>query len=409
MPHICRLPIRNGIVWFTAAFCLVAWAVAMQAAATPIHSRDEPLWFMRSGSTPADLSSPEKRFWAIDVPGLNRWVWWSALTATGLREPPRGEGPCWRTIGSRLYWRGSEDPDSDARALARTERMYGAVAPEAAIYAMRTTNVIAFLGGLAMLYAVALRATGSHAVSTAAVAPIVVSPLFALNLAFLCWSGDSFLFAGLALVLLVWTRRPQPTLRNAALVGAACGLALGAKLVAMPALAAYCAWALWRGRGRSRILAPAAACAAALAVFAILNPVVIMHPSRSPIQIGGNAFGVLAAMCARRAQQSATLVASGMPLTWATMLAQFTPYWPLVPINIVASARAMRDPSRAPIALWGVALWGSTLAAYVIMGVSHRRYLGPAEYSLFFSTAVLVLGQSRSESGRARGDGWRAR
>ena len=375
-----RLAVIAGL---TALACALTGALAVQSIGTPVWRFDEPLWFARSTVTPADVSTRERQFWAIDVPGLNRWVYWTVLTLSNLKRVQPDEAHCWRVLKDKMYWQDGVKPYFDAGILPQWERAHGAYAPPRVIEAMRFTNIAAFVLGLALLYAVAWRLSRSHAVSLVAVLPLVLSPLFALKLAFVTSSGDILLFTTLALVLWLWTWKPAPTFANVLIVGAACGLAVSAKHPGVLALGAYSVWLVWQSRGWRRILNPAIACGTAFLVFAALNPVVFLHPEASCLR-------VLATMSVRRAKMAEALTVSH-PMTIVTALSVLTPYWALVPLNIFAAIRAIRNVELAPLVLWSVVLWVGTILAYWLMGAAMEFYLGPVEYGLFFPTAVLCL------------------
>lgn len=384
----------RGAGW-ACAIAAVAVLHIWQAVVTPTFAFDEPLWFMRSQVFPADLSKHGYRYWAIDIPAVNRWVWYPILKATGLDVVPEGEKEVWQLDDDGricfFTWR-LPDAIKLPGTLEEWKAEHGYYAPRKAVIAMRMANLAAYAAMVFCLWIVAKIALESGVLAVLAIAPVLITPLFAGRMAFESSSGDIYCMAAMAGGLALWTRghckghaAEWPT---AVGMGVLCGIATASKHVGIFALAAYWVYLLIYAEGWRKAVFPAISSAVAFVVFAVIDPVVIVDPA-GPVR-------VCIQMVERRFQLVRAIVAGRGPLTWTEYCEKALFWWPLLPVMIYAGWHCRKEAWFAPVAIWGAvcvagALWGLALTRLLT-----PHYLAPVELGIYFPAALMVIARTRA-------------
>jgi len=368
-----------------------------QAAETPTFPIDEPLWFRKAQATSAHTTDPDDRFYAIDVPGLNRWIYWPMFRITGFYKVPPGEKECWSLRKGRIYFEGTvTNPLWPQNVTPEQFKQWvhrrGAYAPRSSIMALRLVNIAVYGVMLVALWWTAKAVLRSHWLALIPTASVAITPAFTTNMAFVTWSGDIFVLAMLAVTLAVWTYfhlRGNPTSRTAVIVTALmCGLTTSSKLNGVVVLFGYMAYLAIVSRGWSRLVKPAVAGAIAFAVFLAVNPVVFLFPDSYP-------WEVLMRMVTRRSEVVSAWVRREGPLPWTELVSHALFWWPLLPAAIWLFWRQRRASWFLPLALWCAFIVVGTLAGIIGVQRADDEYTAPILLSLFFplATAMLALGR----------------
>jgi hypothetical protein len=388
-----------------AVLAAVLMILALCAVFTHTYAVDEAGWFMRSQESPLSFSDPRAYAWAVDVPALNRWVYWAVLDATGLDRVPDGERRIWNLRSDaagrpELYafdirWPGQPGA-AEARKpsfLSRREREWGAVAPRRAIVVMRLVNVLTFGAVLLCLWLVGALITrpARHwkwlaAIMPGAVLCSVAYVLPATAVAWRIWSGDVFLTAfltgGLALWLWLHKRGTAATGRGALALGVVAGLAVSAKLTGLLMLWPMMLYLGLTARGVRRLTLPAICAGAAFAVFLAVNPALYLT-GRAP-------WTVCADMLARRGQVVDAWLRNRPVLSFFGAVAAVTGTEGRVLLPILAYVlwRKRRAWYVLPILSWALFLVVGTIGGAVSMGMFHAHYAAP--YDLGFGVLVVT-------------------
>ena len=364
-----------------------------QAAVTPTWAIDEPLWFRKAQATSAHTADPDDRFYAIDVPGLNRWIYWPMFRITGLYKVPPGEPECWSLRDGRIYFEESfTNPrwpvNVSQEAFQTWIHRRGRYAPRSSIMALRLVNIAVYGVMLAALWYAARAALKSPWLAVLAVCPVALVPAFNVNVAFVVWSGDIFALAMLAVALAVWMRyhlKGQTASRSAILViSILCGLATASKLNGVLVLFAYLTYLAICSNGLSRLTNPLVAGLIAFATFLAVDPVVFLYPDKAPWQ-------VLSLMVTRRMQVAADWTRREGPLGWSQILSLAIFWWPLVPVAVWAFWRQRRARWFLPLALWCAFNLVGTLAGVLEVNRADDEYMAQAYMALFFPVAVAII------------------
>jgi hypothetical protein len=391
---------RLGLVLALASLAALLGAVVLQARGTPTTPFDEPLWFARSLVLPSDASDPDYRAWAVDVPAVNRWVYYAVLHATGLDEIPPGEPRCWSMRGGELRWYGKPLPKwvreyySDVYYLEWWDRNFGPYCPRRAVMAMRYTNIAFFALFAALLWCAAAQVLSSRLWATAAVLPILLAPtcLRPIGISFVTWSGDVFMAAAMSAALAVWLRyhlKGRGASASAIVaVGILCGLAVASKHTGVLLVAAYAVYLALTAKGLGRLLRPLAALLVAASVAALLNPIVFLYPGASPWQ-------VIEMAADRRASVLARQLATLKPCPWGSLMAGAFYWWPLVPAALAAVWACRRERWFAPVALWCGFLAGGAGAGLLRIRVMQERYALPLLTGFAFLSCVCAITAAR--------------
>jgi hypothetical protein len=368
----------------------------MQAYHVPTRPVDEALWFQRSILSPLHVEG-EGRMWGIDIPAVNRWLWWAALKATGTDKVPRGEPPAWYLDDEgNMMFQGRwtlpiwlEGPDGP---LDRWMARHGAYAPRRAILVMRSVNVAVFALFLLGLWYAGRRISGCAAAASLAIVPVALAPIMCESVAFVSLSGDVPMLAASTWALVLWLRGCE---RGAALhwrnvlgVGALCGLATASKHSGVLPLGAFILWLSLQGGIRRRIVNIALAGSAAFAVFFCLNPVLFLSPGEYPIAI-------LMEMISRRSAVAALHVSLHGPVSWSQFYGDTLFWWLLVVPYCYALWRYRREWWAGPLALWSGVFIIGTLAGGVEMRAFHPHYRAPMEMALWWPLGLMLAGVER--------------
>ncbi|MHC4713728.1 MAG: phospholipid carrier-dependent glycosyltransferase [Planctomycetota bacterium] len=368
----------------------VAAAFVQQAFSTPLRPFDEPLWFHRSLVTPASVDTPERRHWAIDIPGLSRWVHWAVLKTTDLDRIPPSEPPCWDIRDGRVYFKG-EPTDSfwgrkPGRTLEQWEARHGRYAPRKGLMAMRMTNLAFFFLAVGSLYYTAWLVLGRKWLSALAVVPVLASPVFATDVAFLSRSGDVFLVAAFAAGLAAWTRfhlsgRGTST-AAIAVMGIVAGLAVSAKHPGVLLVAAYGGYLVWLSPGWSRLVNPLALMLVAFGVFGLLNPGIFLGA-------GGNPFAACLMMIERRAINVAHHLRYSGAMSFTQVFGFF--WWPLFPAFAYLLWACRRERWFPAVGTWAAVITAAMLIGLFTVRLSFPSYFAPLELSLYFPLSLAAL------------------
>jgi len=384
---------------FAAVLGLEAW----EAVRAPLYPMDEALWFRKAQATSAHVMNPDDRFYAVDVPGFNRWIYWPMFRITGLYRVPPGEPECWSVRGGRIYFKGTFNNPAWPRNPTEEQfqwfvHRHGRYAPRSSMMALRFTNIAVYGVMLAALWWTARAALKSPWLALLAVSPVALTPAFNLNLAFVTWSGDIFMLAAVAVTLAAWTRfhlAGAATSRKAIIVtGILCGIAAGSKLNGILVLAAYCLYLAIVSRSFSRLANPAMAAAIAFAVFLAVDPVVFLYPDRAPWQ-------VLTMMVVRRGQVVADWTRREGPLAWAEFYSHALFWWPMLPAAVWAFWKCRRRAWFLPLALWCGVMVVGTLVGVLEVNRADDEYLGPVYMALYFPVAVAFISLGIGQAGEA--------
>jgi hypothetical protein len=368
---------------------------AAGVATAPI---DEPLWFMRSCEPPWRLDTEAQRFWAIDIPALNRWIYWTALKISGLDRVPDGEprifeyreGAIWSkdrvVMPAELFARRWE------KDLKGWETEHGTYAPRHAILLMRAVNLLAFAITVCCLLYAARLILRTCPLAAAAIIPILGAPSIRRGIAFYLGSGDIFLLASLAGLLAFWLKRHLAG-RGAGLItivfGAGlCGLATSAKHTGVLAVLAFMTYLAAVSKGPARLWNPLIAASVAFAVFALLNPVVLWSPEhRWP-------WEACVAMIRRRNEQfyrqTAGIDGEAVVSLRRLVTSAFW-WWPAAPLVAVGAWRRLREPWFLPLALWAGFLIAGAGAGLLSIRIVHLSYVAPLDMALLFAAGVCLL------------------
>jgi len=374
-----------------------------EAAHTGVVAFDEPLWFMRSRVTPADLSTPEYRYWAIDIPGVDRWVYYAVLKATGCYDIPPGEKPCWSIIDGCFAINGftvnAKQAGSKFATIDEWEAEHGRYAPKGGIMVLRTTNVVTFIACLFLMWLTARMVLKSNWLAAFSVLPLILSPTFSKDISFIIGSGDVFMAAALAAVIAAWTyfhlKGRGTSWVSIFSVSVLAGIATSSKHPGALAVAAFAAYLAWQSRGWRRVIYPLAACAISVAVFTALNPAVIAYPGERP-------WNVLALMV----KQRGVIIAQHMGRTPFSATECFTFFWfPILPVAVYSLWMSRREPWFPSVGLWALFLTVGVVTGMTGIRIATDRYLAPLEMGVYFpvSLAMLSLGRRLAAKTEAAG------
>jgi hypothetical protein len=387
---------RNGLTLgiCVALFTVVMGALAFEAFRKHTAPFNEPLWFMRARVLPTELSTPDHRLWAIDVPALNRWLYWPVLKLTGLDSIPPGEPICWELKDDGLYFQGERGPDAwvpakpEHKSNEYIRSFYGEYAPRRGILALRMVNLAAFGCMLLFLWLTARMVTGSDILAAATVAPFCTLHFWITTVAFVSMSGDTFMLAGFALALFLWTRFHLQgrgvSWKSVILVGVAAGVTTSAKHPGVIVVGAFALYLLWYSRGWDRLLKPAIAAAVALGVFVLVNPAVLTYPGARP-------WEVLQLMMNRRdvvADEGMTRHGGvGLSEIWRRVF-----FWvPLVPAAFVGVLAVRRERWLVPVGIWCASITVVTTLQLIRLGILEARYAAPIEMAVYFTLALIAM------------------
>jgi hypothetical protein len=383
-----------SITALLALFALVMTAEVREALRRPLRGFDEPLWFMRSLVTPADLSTVRYRYWAKDIPGMNRWVYYVTLKLTGLDHIPAGEQPCW-SIGSEfiMFQDNSVSVEPKAPAfttLADWEAVQGRYAPRRSIMAMRMADLGAFAVCVISLWFTAWLVLRHKWLAALTVTPLVLSPIFVRDLSFFVTSGDIFLLACLAATLAAMTffhlRGRGTSSLSILIVSILAGLASSSKHPGVLAVAAFAAYLAWQSRGLQRIVNPMGAIMVSLATFAAINPVLVFCPGEWP-------WNVCIDMMQRRAQVNRIQMSSYGVVT-ATETFKFF-WWPFFPAGAYTLWASRKERWFPAVGCWAIFIIGGMLLGMITIKVSTFRYIAPLEMAVFFPVGLCIIALSR--------------
>ena len=345
---------------------LAAWGVIFWTGTWyRIPETDHPIWFARAQRLPWNVRGAADYHDATDLPALNRWLYAAAVRITGAVDLP-----CPPPYLKRL----DETSGRDAWMWK---------IPRRAELSLRAADSLFFALFITLMLVAARQALGYWALAPLALLPFLTSK--SLFIAQHKVGPDAALFFGLALVLVVWQRYHNRgegvSWRAVVWVGAAAGVATSAKYNGAIALVAYAAYAAVHARGMARLAKPAAACAVALAVFCIINPVMFAS-GRAPWQ-------VVETIVARRIE-----VINGINDTFGRQPLLYTwekavPAWMLLPFLIAAQAVAVRRFRAVEPAVW----WGAFLVVVTTLTINYPMhwYVAPAHVGLYFPSAVAVI------------------
>lgn len=345
----------------TLALCLLA-VLLLQAAQTKLTPYDEPLWYRRAQRPIWSTSSEYDYIRAVDVPGGCRLIYWAALKATNQMGKP--------------YLM----PDYEIPFGTR-ETMEGRTAPGDAVLIMRGCNVIGYMLGLLCLYKVALWGLKRPLLAALAVSPLVVSPLFPVQIVPRV-GPDAFLMGGLSACLFTWVlgerRGKLFSLKWSVLMGLVFGATIICKVNGAFALFAYMAYAACYGRGRERVTAGVVAFIVAGTCFYFFN---IAFIGRWP-------HAVMFDIINRRLVVAAFLDTKYGVLGWTEVWNHSVALWPIIPVALYACWSARKNAVLRPILWWGCFLFLGTLFS---TNWKIPRYLGPVELGLYFPVALAML------------------
>jgi len=385
---------RRGLAICAALFALVMGVYFAEALHKQTVPFDEPLWFMRARVAPTNLSTDQYRMWAIDTLALNRWAYGAVLKSTGLDKLPPGEKRAWEARDGKLYFLGRYLPndwklyDPTKPDLYWFEWTHGVYAPRDAILAMRMADLAAFGALLVLLWLTARMVLGSDVMAAAAVLPLCMLPNWLTCVAFVLGGGDVFMLAGVALALYLWTKYHVAG-RGASwtaviAVGAAAGLATSAKHTGVIAVAAFGAYLFWQARGWRRVAMPAAAALAALAVFTVVNPVVLMYPGARPWQVLDKMMhwrGYVVSEAVGRVGKA------GVSSIWKRDL-----FWlPYLPVTCAVALTLRRERWFAPLVLWSGSIVAGVSIGLARMGYFQDNYDTPVEMALYFPLSLAAM------------------
>jgi len=389
-----------GPVSAMASLVFVLSIITVQAVESGTLFLDEPLWFMRSRVLPYDVSNEDYRHWAIDAPGLNRWIYWTVLHLTDLDQVPQGEESPWSMRNGRIFWKDKPIPRtvttyySDKQTLDSWVGYAGRYAPRKAILAMRATNIASFGIYLVLVWLGAFTVLRSYGGSTAAVLPIALSPAVTIpfGLSFYVWSGDVFMVTAMSAAFLAWLRyhlRQRGTTAGAvAVVALFIGLAAASKQHALLMLWAFMVYLAWGSTGWRRATNPILAAAIALAVYTAINPVIVLYPGAYP-------WDVVRMIVERRIDVVHRFVTAYGRFSVVDIL-RYRLYWfPIFPAACLAVWACRRERWFAPVFLFGVFLTVGTGLGFFQTGKADVRYAAPLELGLFFLVSVCVVTVAR--------------
>jgi hypothetical protein len=348
---------------------LLAVLLLWQAICAPLYPFDEPLWYLRCARIwPCQFHSKWAYGAAVDLPAVNRWLYGSALRATGLHTLP-----C---------------PRADYSKTLEQNRAEGRVAPWRAVMVMRSVNVVVLCAMVGTLYCAAYLVVGSRWWALAAVIPVVASKTFSMRLTEKV-APDAMLLCMMALTLAPWLawhlRGDIGKWKMGLYLGLLAGLATATKLnggLLVIALVVY--FAITCGKWE-RVFVPLMTTGAAFAVFVLVNPV--MWYGYIPV------FSPTVDMLARRFVIMAIKAAQYGPMSFTDFAQQALPTWPLLPLMLAVFFAAWRQPWFLPVACWGGAL---AIGTFFTIGVPVQHYLAPLELGLYFPAALALVSNYRS-------------
>jgi len=383
-----------SITALLALFALVMAAEVQEALRRPLRGFDEPLWFMRSLVTPADLSTATYRRWAKDIPGVNRWAYYVTLKVTGLDRIPADEMPCW-SIGDEFILFNGMPVNVPVYSKAFTtlpdwEAVQGRYAPRRGIMAMRMVDLGAYAVCIVSLWLTAWLVLRHKWLAALTATPLVLSPVLARDLAFFVTSGDVFLLASLSATLAAMTffhlRGRGTSSLSILVVSILGGLAASSKHPGVLAVAAFAAYLAWQSRGWQRLVNPIGAVMISLATFAAINPVFIFCPGEWP-------WNVCIDMMQRRAEVNRIQMSSYGVVTATEMFKFF--WWPFLPAGAYALWASRKEPWFPAVGCWAIFIIGGMLLGMMQIKVATSRYVAPLEMAVFFPVALCVIALGR--------------
>ncbi len=348
-----------------ALAALLAGVLALQAASTPLTPYDEPLWYQRS-QQPIWHRGPTAYFWATDVPGQCRLVYWCALRL-------------FRLEGQNYKMPNYVNPYQE-------KRLQGAGAPADAVLAMRGANVAASLGAIFALYLAAAWTLNSRKWALLAVSPILLSPVYAPQIIPRV-GPDALLLAWCAAFLCawVWFHKQGRALswRSALALGVIGGLATFAKITGALVCFAYLGYACCRRKPLQGLVC----LAVAFAVYYLANPAFI---GTSPAEL-------LQDVIRRRVAVIAEHKKTFGPIGFFDMLSASIDCWPLLPFIALLFWRVRREAWAAPYLWWGGTL---VLATVAMIKLPLPQYLGPIHFGLYVPAGVALTRMLAARSPR---------
>lgn len=371
--------------------CLLAGAAVLywQAAAlAPTVPYDEALWLHRSMVPPSDISDSTRYWWAIDIPGMNRWAYYAALKVTGFDHVPEGEPEAWSIRDGLCCFQGKPILWAAGPRLQQMHYACGYYTPRRSILLMRAVNLAAFFFALSALWLCALWILRSRWLALLAVTPLLLAPVLAMDIAFITASGDVFLLAWCAATLAAWlyfhSRGRATSPRAVVIIGILAGMATASKHPGVLVAVAYAAYLTLSATGARRMLLPVLGMGIAFAAFSVVNPVILAGRFEP--------WEVCRQMMARRAEVAAKHIEHGGGLSYAVLMKGVLSWWPLLPLAVYAMWRARRAWWFQPVALWACFLVVGIMVGLFLSGDgSSQRYMAPVEVGLLFLTALCFL------------------
>ena len=396
--------------WFDRKFgpavaALVLVFIVLCAIGQAIHTDtfplDEPLWFHRSRVLPSDTSNPDYMLWAIDVPAVNRWVYYAVLHATGLDEISEWEWPCWSMRDGRIFWYTWATPANwkerygDNYNLEWWKRQNGEYAPRKAIMAMRFTNIAFFSLFLVLMWVSAVLILRSRIWAILAVLPLALVPTFLddQGISFTTWSGDIFMVTAMAGCFVAWLwyhlAGEGTSIRAIIILGLTSGLAAGSKQTGVLLVGAVLAYLVWASRGRARFYRPLAALAVAAVAIIATNPVFVTNG------IGALPWDVGLMVVRRRAEIVAGFMRSDGPTSFSGLCVGAFYWWPILPAVCAAIWACRKEKWFPPVAFWAAFLGFGAAGALIDMKMMQERYTAPVHMGFYFIVAVCTITAAR--------------
>jgi hypothetical protein len=375
---------RTGI-WLAALLVTCGVVYGWWAAnARPMF--DEATFVRRAYIGPWRNTTYEERFYSIDLPAFPRWVWKGVFAVTGWHWEEMDDAHYVFDERSPIYPRNLFPEGPTAETVD--------AAPRGAVHIMRAVNAAFMAAACVAAFLLGLYVFRTPLAGAAAALPFLVHP--GVGQWAVGYPGtDAMLLLWLVAFLALWTvyhmRGTADRPREVLFLAVVAGLGAATKINAGLLTVAFAVYTIAFGaKGRKWWLGPAF-CAAAFAVFVIVNPV-LWQPG---------AGGLVEGMRDVFARRQAVMEEQNRYLSVAAPSAYFVARAWLAPVAAVAAWAAYRARDEKWLA--PAAIWGAVVAAgsYVLLNRYDLRLALPIDFALMMP-AVLALTALFVRPGTAR-------
>jgi hypothetical protein len=147
---------------------------------------------------------------------------------------------------------------------------------------------------------------------------------------------------------------------------------------------AFMVYLAWEASGWRRLTNPALAAIVAFAVYAAVNPAIVLYPGAYP-------WDVALMIMQRRADVVNRYAASFGAASVVQIINAQLYWWPVLPVIVLAAWACRKERWFAPLFLVALFLAGGTVLGFFQTRKVDARYGAPLELGLYFLLSVCVL------------------